>query len=81
MANEFVWAKRPEPHSTPETMGTICDGCPELSCIKVDSSKLHPWRYYCEKAGRNMTIHQLYLVTSDSCPLGRTIERKWASWD
>ena len=63
--SEFTWAKRPEPHSTPETWNTRCDGCRSLSCIPQERSRLHPWRYFCEAAHAEVDI---YRVTKAECP-------------
>ena len=48
MLNSNRAASRPRVHSTPETWRCVCDGCRDLDCIRVDRSRLHPWRYYCD---------------------------------
>lgn len=65
-------AWRAEPHSTPETWGTRCNGCPELACIESDRSRLHPWRYYCELLKKQVDV---YGITKAECPLHREIKR------
>lgn len=71
-----VWARRKALHSSPETYGTRCDGCPELDCIETERSRLHRWRYYCGAMGKGMELRDLYEVTQDDCPLGREIKRR-----
>lgn len=70
-----VWAKRPEPHSTPETAHTIHDNCPHLSCIEQDKARLHKWNYYCELRHKKMTHKELYETTSAECPEHRRVRR------
>ena len=46
-------AKHHEPHGTPDTVGTICHGCHELSCIST-RKRTQPWRYFCEYEHRRI---------------------------
>lgn len=71
---EYVWARRPEPHSVPETLGTRCDNCPDLSCIPQEKSKLRKWRYFCES--RHETIEDIWNVKKKDCPRGRDLPRR-----
>lgn len=63
-----VWGRRAEVHSTPETHWTRCDGCRHFTCIRQEKSRLHPWRYRCEKLGRNFEYRELFGVTKKECP-------------
>lgn len=74
--NEPVWAKRPEPHSTPETMGTRCHMCEHLSCIERPTAKLHRWSYYCELMRKRMEQKDLYSITVETCPEHRKMRRR-----
>lgn len=56
------------PHSTTETWNTRCDMCPSLSCIEQPGSRLSPWRYYCDAAGRTVDPRT---VGVDECPTRR----------
>lgn len=56
-----------EPHSTPETARTRCDGCPELSCI-AQRKRTEPWRYWCELRRCRVVPRE---VRKRDCPLGR----------
>ena len=77
MANEPVWAKRPEPNHTGETAFTRCDCCRHLSCIPQQQSRLHMYAYYCHAMSRRMTINELRMVTRDECPEHRDIKRRF----
>lgn len=76
MSELGVWAKRPEPHSTPETANTRCDGCPHLSCIPQEGARLHKWAYYCDAMHRRFTFKELFAIGIDDCPEHKTIRRK-----
>ena len=73
MTDLNVWAKRPEPHYSPETRCTRCDNCPDLYCIRQDKSMLHPWMYYCDAMKRKFTYKELYSITEEECPRGRPL--------
>lgn len=73
-----TWGRHPEVHSTPETMGTRCDGCPHLTCIEQERSKLHPWRYYCEKLSRTFEFKDLFAVGKRDCPEHRDLRRRFS---
>lgn len=75
MTDPNVWARRREAHSTPETRGMLCDMCPNLSCIRQDKSRLHPYRYFCESSHSSMTLGQMYAMTTETCPDGRVRTR------
>ena len=77
MTDLNVWAKRPEPHTTPELYGIRCDGCEHMSCIPQDGAKLHRWAYYCDALRRRFKLKELYAITRDECPEGREIRRKF----
>ena len=78
MSAEYgTWAKRGEPHSTPETRGTRCDGCGHLSCIENDRARVHRWGYYCDALFRRMTLKELYAVTKAECPEHREVRRRF----
>ena len=68
---------RPEPHSSPETMGTRCHMCPHLSCIEQERARIHRWAYYCEAMRKRFTFKELYAITKEECPEGREIRRKF----
>lgn len=72
------WGRRPEVHCTPETMGTRCDGCVHLTCIEQERSRLHPWRYYCERSGRNLEFKDLFAVSKKDCPEHRDLRGRWS---
>lgn len=76
MSDLYVWAKRTEFHTTPETMGMRCDKCPNLSARKVDGAKLHPYRYYCEARHMNMDLRDMYAIKQDECPIHRALGRR-----
>ena len=69
--------RRPEPHSSPETMGTRCDMCPHLSCIEKEKARIHKWAYYCEAMHRRFGFKELYAITEEECPEHRKIRRKF----
>lgn len=69
------YARRREPHSSPETMGTRCDNCPHLSCIERPAAKVHRWHYYCQQLRRDMEFKELYAITEEECPEHREIRR------
>lgn len=71
-----VWGKRPERHSTPEILGTRCDGCEFLSCIEREKARVHRWSYYCEKLTKRMTCKQLSSIKAKDCPVHRLIRRR-----
>ena len=73
-----VWARGPEVHSTPETMGTRCNGCRFLTCIEQERSRLHPWRYYCEALHRNLEFKQLFEISKKECPEHRDLRGRWS---
>ena len=73
---EFVWARRPEKHSSPETMGTRCDGCIHLFCYERDKAKLHRWHYHCDALSRNLSLKELYAMSAEECPEHRGIKRR-----
>ena len=77
MTDPNVWARRPEPHTTPELFGIRCDGCEHLSCIEQPGAKLHRWAYYCGALRRRFTLKELYSVSVDECPAHREVRRRF----
>lgn len=78
MLDDFgTWALHPEPHYTPETLGTRCDNCPHLSCIPQEGARIHKWAYYCGRLRKRFTYKQLYAITKKECPEGREIRRRF----
>lgn len=64
--------KQYEPHSTNETVGTVCHGCMMLDCIPK-RSRLRRWGYYCNASGEHVDPRAM---TADACPRGGRIESK-----
>lgn len=56
-------------HSVPDTLNTRCDGCAEFECIPQERSRIHPWRFYCDKLGRELDYKELFTITKKECPL------------
>lgn len=75
--SEFTWAKRPEPHSTPETFGTRCDGCEHLSCIAQEGARVHKWAYYCDRMSKRFSFKELYDIGINDYPEHKAIRRKF----
>lgn len=71
-----VWARRQPIHSTPDSSHTMCDGCQNFECIVQDRSKLHPYRFYCDKLGRELPYKELFRMTEDDCPVEREKKMK-----
>ena len=63
-----TWARRKPVRSTPETHWTRCDGCEHFECIAQERSRLHPWRYYCDRLARELDYAELFGITKKACP-------------
>lgn len=74
MSDLSVWGKHKELHTTPELLNMRCDNYPSLSARKVDRSRLHPWKYYCEARHVNMELKDMYAVGKADCPLHRKLK-------
>lgn len=75
--SDYTWAKRPEPHSTPETFGTRCDGCEHLAAIAQEGARVHKWAYYCDRMKKRFSFKQLYAIGIDDCPEHKALRRKF----
>ena len=64
-----VWGKRPTVHSVPDTAWTRCDGCAEFECIEQERSRLHPYRFYCNRLHRELEYKELFAISKEDCPL------------
>ena len=71
-----TWGYRPTVRSTPDTQWTRCDGCAHFECIECERSRLHPWRYYCDKLGREIEYRELFAIKKEDCPIHRAIRRR-----
>ena len=71
-----AWGRRPEVHSVPDTQWTRCDGCRHFTCIPQEKSRLHPWRFRCEKMGKNFEYKELFQIGIDDCPERKHVRRR-----
>lgn len=71
-----AWGRRPIIHSVPDTWNTRCDGCQHFECTAQERSRLHPWKYRCNKLGRNFDYKALFDVGIDDCPERKKLRRK-----
>lgn len=70
-----IWGKHPEVHSTPEIVNTRCNGCEQLSCIEQERSRLHHWRYYCNRLHRTIDYTEIFKISKAECPEHRDLRR------
>lgn len=71
-----IHGNRAAVHSTPDTINTLCDGCPKFECIEQDRSRIHPWRFYCDAMGRSLEYRELFFMTEEDCPDHRRVRRR-----
>ena len=63
-----TWGRRQPVRSTPDTMNTRCDGCPHFECVEQPRSRLHPWRFHCDRLARELEYRELFAISKKECP-------------
>ena len=69
--DNFIWASRPELHTSPDITWSICNNCPELTVKKREWAKHKLYEYYCNRKHKELDRKEIYEMKTEDCPLDR----------